>query len=213
GVFAQIGHIYGDFLHDADRALSYYESALQVDPDCLPANRALFDIFFAKGEWPRAAPLGQALAQKAMREGDPATRTQSYPNRRRGCVAWHGRARRVAAESFIIALEIKPENLAALDDLGRLARAEPEAYDFPATYRELDKIYRKRDDTAPHLARVLVAHAAMLERAGDLDGAEKGYREALTLSPGDFTVVSALVDLHVNMRRYAQAADTIVRVL
>src|SRR5262249_39804040 len=58
-----------------------------------------------------------------------------------------------------------------------------------------------------------VANAAMLERAGDLDGAEKGYREALVLSPGDYAVLSALVDLHVNMRRFTHAADTIVRFL
>src|SRR5262249_46434777 len=211
GVFAQSGHVYGDFLAEPERALQYYESALAVDPDCLPANRALFELHFARGDWARAAPLGQALAQKAMREGDPAERSEFY--RKRGIVAWHAHDLRAAAESFIIALEIKPENLGALDELGRLARAHPDAYDFPATYRELDKIYRKRDDTQPHLARVLVANAAMLERPGDLDGAEKGYREALALSPGDYAVLSSLVDLNVNMRRFTHAADTIVRFL
>src|SRR5262249_48781821 len=46
GVFAQIGHVYGDFLAEPERALQYYESALAVDPDCLPANRALFELHF-----------------------------------------------------------------------------------------------------------------------------------------------------------------------
>src|SRR5262249_17237293 len=97
-----------------------------------------------------------------------------------------------------------------------------------ATYRELEKIYRKRgeprpaqpgdgrsplNDSQPHLARVLVAQAAMVERTGDLDAAEKGYREALVLVPGDFTVLSALIDLHVNVRRYDAAAETIVQFL
>ncbi len=211
GVFAQIGHIYGDFLGDADRALAYYENALSVDPDSLPANRAMFELCYAKGDWQRAAPLGQALAQKAMREGDPSDRSEFY--RKRGVVAAHTSDARSAAESFIIALEIKPENLAALEELGKLMRSDPDAYDYSATYRELEKIYRKRDDSAPHLARVLVAQAGLIERSGDLEAAERVYREALMLSPTDFTVLSALVDLSCNMRRYPAAAETLHKFL
>lgn len=211
GVFAQIGHIHRDFLGEPERALQYYESALAVDPDCLPANRALFELHFARGEWAKAAPLSQALAQKAMREGDPAERSEFY--RKRGIVSWHAGEHRSAAESLIIALEIKPENLAALDELGRLARADPTAYDFPATYRELEKIYRKRPDSESHLARVLVAQAGMVERDGDLDAAERLYGEALALVPQDFAVLSALVEVRVNMRHFAAATETIQRFL
>jgi tetratricopeptide (TPR) repeat protein len=211
GVFAQIGQIYGEQQGDAERALHYYESALAVDPECLPANRALFELHFNRGDWARAAPLGQALAQKAMREGDPADRSEFY--RRRGIVTWHVGDARAAAESLIIALEIRPENLAALDELGRLSRAEPEAYDFYVTYRELEKIYRKREDVNPLLARVLVAQAGVIERSGDLDLAERNYNSALELVPGDFDILQALVDLHANMRRWTHAADAIMKFL
>src|SRR5262249_31092307 len=97
----------------------------------------------------------------------------------------------------------------ALDELGRLARVEPGAYDFTATYRELEKIYRKRPESEAHLARVLVAQANMVERAGDLDAAGRVYGEALALVPQDFAVVSALVDLRVNMRHFGAAVETI----
>jgi hypothetical protein len=56
---------------------------------------------------------------------------------------------KAAADSFIVALEIKPLNTAALDDLGTLARDQPDVWDFDATYRELEKVYKKRDDAAP----------------------------------------------------------------
>src|SRR5262249_2372466 len=98
-------------------------------------------------------------------------------------------------------------------ELGKLLRQEPDCYDFSATYRELEKIYRKRDDSQAHLARVLVAQAAMVERTGDLEAAERGYREALKLVPQDFAILSALVDLSANMRRFDQAAETIVSFL
>src|SRR5690606_28116075 len=99
GVFAQIGRIYGNELGEPDRALHYYESALAVDPDCVPANKALFDQYFAAGEWSRALPLAQALAQKAMRDGDPDTRSEFF--RKRGRVAVETGDPRSAAESVV----------------------------------------------------------------------------------------------------------------
>ena len=50
GVFAHIGQIYGQRLDDEERAIQYYESALRVDAECLPANRGLFDLYFSRGE-------------------------------------------------------------------------------------------------------------------------------------------------------------------
>ncbi len=209
GVFAQIGGIYEVQLADVERAMHYYESALTVDPDCLPANQALFDHFFAQGAWDKAQPIANLLAQKAMRDGDPATRSDFY--RKRGVVARMTGEPRGAAESIIVALEIKPGNLEALDALGTLAREQPDAWDFETTYRELEKLYRRRDDAGPLLARVHVGRAAILERDGDLDQAAGLYRQALELAPGDFTVLSALVDFHADMRHWPEAVAAIDR--
>lgn len=211
GVFAQIGRIYESRLGQPDRAMHYYESALAVDPECLPANQALFEHYFDAGEWQRALPLAQALAVKAMREGDPNTRSEFY--RRRGVVAHMTGDARGAAESLIVALEIKPNNLSALDGLLDLQRKHPEAWDFDAIYRELDKLYKKRDDAGPFLARVRVAQAGMKEREGDLDQAQQLYAEAVALAPDDFEVLSAMITLHLNMRRWSHAVDAIVKFL
>ncbi len=211
GVFAQIGRIYESRLGQPDRAMHYYESALAVDPECLPANQALFEHFFDAGEWQRALPLAQALAVKAMREGDPNTRSEFY--RRRGVVAHMTGDARGAAESLIVALEIKPNNLSALDGLLDLQGKHHDAWDFDAIYRELDKLYKKRDDAGPFLARVRVAQAGMKEREGDLDQAQLLYAEAVALAPEDFEVLSAMITLHLNMRRWSQAVDAIVKFL
>ncbi|HMG55041.1 MAG TPA: tetratricopeptide repeat protein, partial [Kofleriaceae bacterium] len=207
GVFAQIGGIYGGQLGDRARAMQYYESALAVDPDCLPANQAVFEHFFDQGAWDKAQPIASSLAQKTMRDGDPTTRSEFY--RKRGVVARMTGDPRAAAESFIVALEIRPGNSDALDDLGALARERPDVWDFDATYRELDKVYKKREDAVALLARVHVGRAAIREREGDLDQAAALYRQALELVPGDFTVLSALVDFHTDMRHWAEAVAAI----
>jgi len=207
GVFAQIGRIYDKQLGDGERAMQYYESALTVDPDCLPANQAVFEHFFDQGAWDKAQPIASALAQKAMRDGDPTTRSDFY--RKRGVVARMTGDPRAAAESFIVALEIRPVNHDALDDLGALARERPDVWDFDATYRELEKVYKRRDDAGPLLARVFTGRAAIHERDGDLDQAAQLYHHALELAPGDFTVLSALVTFHADMRQWPEALAAI----
>ena len=207
GVFAQIGKIYEHQLGDAERGMTYYESALTVDPECVPANQALFDSFFEQGAWDKAQALASSLAQKAMREGDPTTRSDFY--RKRGVVAKMTGDWKAAADSLVVALEVKPTNTAALDDLGALARERPDAWDFDATYRELEKVYKKRDDASALIARVYVGRAAVFERDGDLDQAAILYRQALELAPTDGTVLSALVDFHADMRHWREAVDAI----
>jgi tetratricopeptide (TPR) repeat protein len=209
GVFAQIGRIYDEHLGDPEQAMNYYDSALAVDADCLPANQALFEHYFARSEWNKAMPIATALAQKAMREGDPATRSEFY--RKRGVVARMTGDFKSAADSLIVALEIKPVNTAALDDLGVLAREQPDVWDFDGTYRELEKVYKKREDAGALLARVYTARAALVERDGDLDAAADLYRQALELAPTDFTILSALVQFHADMRHWRQAVEAIAK--
>ncbi|HEU0029699.1 MAG TPA: tetratricopeptide repeat protein [Kofleriaceae bacterium] len=209
GVFAQIGRIYEKQLGDVERAMQFYDSALAVDAECLPANQALFDHYFDKGEWQKAHPIATGLAQKAMRDGDPIQRSEFF--RKRGVVAKMTGDPRGAADSIVYALEIRPTNVTALDDLGALAREWPDAWDFDATYRELDKLYKKRDDANPLLARVHVGRAAIIERAGDLDQAADHYRQALELAPGDIAVLSALVGFHADMRHWREAVSAIER--
>ena len=112
GVFAQIGRIHDVQLGDAERAMQYYDSALAVDPDCLPANQALFEHYFERSEWDKAQPIASSLAQKAMRDGDTTTRSEFY--RKRGVVSRMTFDPKAAAESFVVALEIKPTNTAAV---------------------------------------------------------------------------------------------------
>ncbi|MBP6628718.1 MAG: tetratricopeptide repeat protein [Kofleriaceae bacterium] len=211
GVFAQIGRIYEQRLGDPARAMHYYDSALAVDPECVLANQALFDHHFDGRDWAAALPVAQALAQKAMREGDAATRSEFY--RRRGVVLRENGDPRGAAESVIIALEIRPTHPEALDTLAALVRSDPDAFDFDTTLRELEKVYRKRDDGAPMLARVLVAQAALAERAGDLEAAGALYAQAGELASGDYVVLSALVDYYGAMRRWKEAVLAITRFL
>ncbi len=209
GVYAHIGQIYGERLQESERAIHFFEQALLVDPECMPANRALFDLFFSRGDFVRAAPVAEALAQKATREGEPSERSEFY--RKRGVVAEKMGDPRGAAESFVIALEIRPENLSALDSLASLCRRNPSAYDFQGTFRELEKIYRRGDPRG--LARTLVVEGALRLSQFEVDGAEAAFREAISLDPDDPSISEPLVDLLVLLRRFGEATHSLNEVI
>jgi tetratricopeptide (TPR) repeat protein len=206
GVIAHIGQIYGDKLGDEERAIQYYESALAVDRECLPANRALFELYFARNDFQRVLPLAVILTQKVTREGDPVERSEFY--RKRAIVAERTGDARAAVESLVVALEIRPENESALDLLVGLCRTAPDQYDYSTTFRELEKLYRKRD-SVPAIARTMVAQGVVRERDCDIDGAEQVYQEALKMSPDDLTVVDALVSLHERLRHWDAATSVL----
>ena len=206
GVYAHIGQIYGDRLGDSARAAQYYETALQVDRECLPANKALFELYSARGDYQQALALSVVLTQKVSREGDPVERSEFY--RKRSIVAENTGDMRAAVDSLVVALEIRPDNLDALDMLVALCRSSPDAYDYETTFRELEKVHRKRD-LPEALSRVLVAQASLLELNYDIDGAEAGYKDALRLAPTDFTIVEPLVALNERLRRF-EAAEAII---
>lgn len=207
GVLAQIGQIYSERLADNAQAMRCFEEALAVDPDCLPANWALFEHYYANAAWDQAMSLASSLTQRAMRDGEPATRSEFF--RKRGEVARKTGDPKTAADSFVIALEIRPTNLDALQALGELVRAHPEVYDYESTYRELERIYRRRDDNAPHLARVWIGLGIIAEHAGDLDAVAELCAAAIELAPADFFVLSAVVDFHCDMRRWPAAIAAI----
>jgi tetratricopeptide (TPR) repeat protein len=210
GVFAHMGQIYGEHLGDMERAIQYFESALSVDPESLPANRALFDLYFRRGDWQRAAPLAAALAQKGVRDGEPAERSDFYV--KRGIVARETGDLRGAAENFVIALEIRPDNLEALDALGALCRQHPGAYDFLNVYRELEKVYRRRENLRA-LARVQAGYGTLREKEFDVEAAEQFYRDAIGMCNDEVVVATPLVDLLVVMRRFDEARRILTDVL
>ena len=210
GVYAHIGQIYLEKVRDEDRAIEYFEAALGADQECLPANRALFELYFARRDYQRALPLGLILTQKVMREGDPLARSEFY--RKRAIVAIETGDPQAAAESLVVGLEIRPDNVEALDLLIELCRSHPECYDFPTTFRLLEKVYRERT-LERALARVMVGLGSLRELEYDIAQGEKFYLEALKLAPFDYPVAAPLVDLHCRLLRFDIAASVLEHLL
>lgn len=206
GILAHIGQLYLDKLKNQERAIQYYESALAVDKDCLPAHRALFAVYFARNDWPRAYQASQVLLTKANREGEPSERSAFQS--RRATVALHVGELRIACESIILALDIWPENTTALEILATLCRLKNTGYDFAITCRELEKQYRRRN-LGRCLSLVLIAQAALAERSADVDNAEALLVESTRLAGDEFLPFEAQAALYEKLRRFDAAQGVI----
>lgn len=206
GILAHIGQIYLDKLGAEARAIEFFEQALSVDKDCLPANRALFQIYFLRGDWERALGSSQVLLQKASREGEPSERSEFH--RKRALVALHLGHLRMACDSVTTALDLYPENLQVLELMLSLCRRHNLGFDFGPLCRELEKQYRRRE--LPRcLARLLCAQAALAEPGAGVENTEEILKEAVRLAPDDHLPTEALAGLYERLRRFPAARATL----
>lgn len=206
GILAHIGQIFQERLGNQARAIEFYEQALSVDKDSMPANRALFAMYFQRGDWERALAASQVLLQKASREGEPSERSEFQ--RKRAIVALRLGQVRMACDSVAAALDVYPENLQVLELLVSLSGRRQLPYDFGPLARELEKQYRRRD--LPHcLARVLCAQAAMVQPGSDIEAVEALLQEAVRLAPHDYLPCEALAGYYERLRRFGQARATV----
>ncbi|MFO0572929.1 MAG: tetratricopeptide repeat protein [Polyangia bacterium] len=202
GILAHIGQIHLDKLKAQERAVEYYEKALAVDKDCLPAHRALFQVYFDRGDWQRAFAASQAMLARAVREGEPAERSAFLV--RRAQVAYRVGQLKIAVDSVLEALEKWAENPAALELLGTLCRNRRVKFDFPPLLRRLEKQFREAK-LGRQLALVLVAQAALAEHAAEVEGAEALLAEADRLAPEEWSIIEARATLYERLRRFDEA--------
>ena len=202
GILAHIGQLYLDKLKNPERAIQYYENALGVDKDCLPAHRALFQVYFDRGDWQRAFAASQAMLARAVREGEPAERSAFLV--RRAQVAYRVGQLKIAVDSVLEALEKWAENPAALELLGTLCRNRRVKFDFPPLLRRLEKQFREAK-LGRQLALVLVAQAALAEHAAEVEGAEALLAEADRLGPEEWSIIEARATLYERLRRFDEA--------
>jgi tetratricopeptide (TPR) repeat protein len=206
GILTRMAEIRLHHLKDARKAIEQLEDALAIDPECQAAALTLFDLCFERRDQARANELAELLVPRMAKEGDPEQRSRFY-NRRGQLLAAAGKVPE-AAESLVVALELRPRNLEALDWLIALCRRAPEAYDFASIFRELEQVYRREGDQAA-VGHVLVAAGALSEIAGDAEVALDRYREAINAAPQDLAPVASLAELLVKLRRAGEAVDVL----
>jgi len=210
GVLARMGEIRLNHLHDIRSAIDLFEDALAIDNDCQPAAMALFDLFYERGESRRALEMSERLVEKLSKEGDPQLRSRFFS--RRGQLLAAGGDVADAVECLVTALDLRPDNLEALDWLIAICRRNPEAYDFATIFRDLEQVYRREENQAA-VGHVLVAAGALSEIAGDAEAALARYQEAMESAPEEMSPVKSLANLLVRICRPLEAVTVLEKLV
>ena len=202
GVFAQIGRIYDEQLGDPERAMQYYDARSPVDPRLLAGEPGAVRALLRRA----ASGTGRCRSRLARAEGD--ARRRSVDAQR--VLSQARRRRRADGRSAGRRRELRRRARDQADEHRRARRlsvalpAAPDAWDFDATYRELEKVYKKRDDAAS-CSRACTSAPRSLERDGELERPRSSISRRSS-SRRRISRSSALVSFHERLRRLDQAA-------
>ncbi len=179
-----------------------HEAILQLAPDDPAALEALERLALAKDDRALLAKVDQRLA---LRAGD-AKIASAYQTRLAESLEVAGDP--AALDAYRGALTSDPENVAAAKGLSRVAkrRGEPSVV--------VDAARREANVTPdPQRAARLWVEAARVLRAdiGDAKGALGDYERALELWPDDADAAAGVVELLLEAKQAARAADRLAR--
>jgi tetratricopeptide (TPR) repeat protein len=189
-----------DALGDAAAAAVTLEAVLAIDPEARPALAAAAELAERRGDLARAeellarlASLGEAaerrraldrMSQLALRRGDEPAFTRHL-------------------EAI---LELEPGDERALAGLASLRKAQGDAHGAA----ELTRRLAERARTPQRRAELWTARAALLDRAGDPDGAAAALEQAAAEEP-DAAVLERLTELWARRERFVEAAAACAR--
>jgi tetratricopeptide (TPR) repeat protein len=193
---ATLGRLYAEELNDPARAASAYADAEAAGDESDATLGALARLHEAAGRWGEAAA---ALEKLARTSAVTATRTDALVRAAALALA-HGDDRATAEARYVRALEIDPENLAALGALGGLYRRQGDLLRAAKHMREAEARTVNRIDKA----RLLFELGALYQdELHDAAQATELLGRVLEVDPEHVPAAERLVTLLERAERWA----------
>jgi len=185
---------------DQQKALRYYQQALEVDPAYAPAWAGLSASYLAlanEGRMPREEGLEKAReAARTALSADPGL---SDAHVRMGMVYMEDHNRAAAFEEYRRAQELDPNNPVAMAVMAVVW--------LEGRLDEGIEWYRKAAHVDPLTTTWPNNMAYLLIRAGRLDEAEQAARQAMELGPSSFTPRHNLAVVHLLRGQFEEALE------
>ena len=207
GLLFRMAGIVVEHLADEGRAAALYERILALDPQSLPALRALAEIHARRGD---DEALVDVLRREAESTREPAERARILMRVAEICEARLGRADR-AAEMYQEVLRSGGQFDPALRALVRIYSAEGL---WNALGRALEAAYAHAADDAARAALLVRSAEVAGDKLGELDMAADLLERAHGLQPDDVDILGRLEQVSVargDWRRAVAAAKALAQ--
>lgn len=191
-IFAQIGNVVKEKLHDNDRAVQAFEAALERAPHLPQALRPLAEIYMEQERWEKAFPLLELLREEVEATGNALELATLYRQLGRACLSTGNRNQ--AMEYYRKAYDRNPSDLETLEGLARL-NFQQGNYDIAEAYYKnlLEKGERTFDKA--HIISISRALGETAMRMGRPDTATQYLNRVIELQPNDTACLADLADL------------------
>ncbi len=202
-VLAARARLFGDALGREDEALETWQRVLDVDPEYLPALRALVVIWRGRDESLELVESIQALIERAAPLLEAEEVVASY---RELAETYATKLEQPydAADAWKQLLEIDPTDLAALDALEAI-------YVELEQWKEVAGVKMHRgavlEESADKIEQWLAAAAMWASPIGEADGATEPNEKVLEVDPDHEQAFSALEGLHTAAERWTPLTE------
>lgn len=200
----EVGQLYENTLANPRQAATAYQAAFQNNPRFTPVVQAARRLFTQIGNWPM---VEQLLSAEQAASEDP--KTQSILALRRGHILASKLDKAADAEqAYLQALDLDPNNSAALDRLAYVLRSAgrwSELASLLVTHKEVD--------AQTHAVADVLLQAAWIHefKLNDVDTALNLWRQVSTLAPQNREAAQAQVRLLENRDQHQQYVEDLVQ--
>jgi tetratricopeptide (TPR) repeat protein len=202
----QVGELWETRLGDNDRAVQAYKEVLTVDPQNLPALKALEQLYEKAG---RMDAYLEVLEHQLQVTASEADRVTLLVRMAQVCEQLPGKIDS-AIDSLQQALTIEPHNLKACQDLERLYRGERKWDALVDTFR---KHIQVETDVAVKIAIYLDMGRVYEEGLRDPDSAIEAFNEILSVDPDHADALRGLARLYEETEQWERAVDIMQRLV
>lgn len=200
-IFTEIGKIYEHQIKDAATASGAYEKALALAGDYLPAVIPLSEIYFRQGAFDRARPLFEVRTRELSREM-PAMQAEVW-DKAGWCAEQMGDVP-AAMSRYRSSAEAVAEYRHPLERLSELYAQQEKWEDAAGFTDRLLAVVKTAGDLGA--AFVFLSRKGLIEdKRNRLPDSALAYEEALQLQPGNYEIISRLVDLYTRQREWKKA--------
>jgi tetratricopeptide (TPR) repeat protein len=202
----QVGELWESRLGDNERALEAYREVLTVDPQNLPALKALEQLYLKSG---RTEAYLEVLEHQLEVTPADAERVGLYLRMAKVWEGQPGKADR-AIECLQSALEIDSSQLGVYRDIERLLRAE-------RNWDALVDIYRRHIQVEAQAQERTTIHLALghifEEELRDPDRAAESYNDILAFDPDHTEALKGLAGIYEQTEQWDRAVEIMERLV
>ncbi|MBT8491774.1 MAG: tetratricopeptide repeat protein, partial [Deltaproteobacteria bacterium] len=201
----EAAQIYASALDEQTMAVNLYESALKIDPEHVGAALPLARRYFREERWYELEPIIDMLVRRASALGEDAPPLHEIIRMAGQTAARLGKADK-ARRHFDAALNLKPDDLDALQGLGAILVRSQAWDEAAATLKAVLDVYDRRGDYEACVG-ILLQLGECARHIGDLEIASQYYRQALRMEPSSSDAMEALSSIYLDAGDLERAVE------